>query len=128
VTLVILDLWLYRNELVRSFIPIYPVTTVVWEPGPMKSGPVTLPYKLVYKSPLCSPCETNDPSKGGLINQIPGQCLVIPYPPIKRVNSSCISGASPTFQVLASFIRLIKGGTYNPTKCRDSDPPLGGDL
>jgi hypothetical protein len=23
--------------------------------------PQTIPYKLVYKSPLCGPCETNDP-------------------------------------------------------------------
>ena len=64
-----------------------------------------LPYNLVYKSPLCGPCETNDPlyggtySKGGLINQILGQWLVITYPPIIRVDSSYISDPSPTFQV-----------------------------
>ena len=77
-----------------------------------------LPYNLVYKSSLCGPWETNEPlqggtySKGGVINHILGQCLVITYLPIVRVDSSYISGASP------SFIRLIKGGTYNPKNVR----------
>jgi hypothetical protein len=65
----------------------------------------TLPYKLAYKTPLCGPCETNalsqggSYSKGGLICQISGTVLSNHYPPIRRVNSSYISGASrPLFR------------------------------
>ena len=70
-------------------------------------GNLPLPYKLAYKSPLCGPCETNDPlwggtyKKGGLISQIYGTVLSNHCPPIRRVNSSYISGAlTPTFQVI----------------------------
>ena len=66
-----------------------------------------IPYNLAYKSPLCGPCETNDPlwggtyKKGGLISQIYGTVLSNHCPPIRRVNSSYISGAlTPTFQVI----------------------------
>jgi hypothetical protein len=66
----------------------------------------SVPYKLAYKTPLCGPCETNalsqgeSYSKGGLICQISGTILSNHYPPIRRVNSSYISSASPAFQVL----------------------------
>ena len=76
----------------------------------------TLPYLLAYKTPLCGPCETNPSaqggsySKGGFICQIYGPSLVSTNPPIRRVDSSYISGASLTFQVLQPTIYLIKGG------------------
>ena len=64
---------------------------------------IRIPYNLAYKTPLCGPCETNalsqggSYSKGGLICQIYGTCLVITNPPIRRVDSSYISGASTHF-------------------------------
>jgi hypothetical protein len=43
-------------------------------------------------------------AKGVLYARFMGQRLVITYPPIRRVDSSYISGASPTFQVLQPTI------------------------
>ena len=66
-------------------------------------------YKLAYKSPLCGPCETNALSqggtyrKGGLICQLYGTCLVSTNPPIRRVNSSYISGASTHFSGIITY-------------------------
>jgi hypothetical protein len=54
--------------------------------------------------------------------------LRITNPPIRRVSSSYISGALPSFRVLRPTIYLIKGGAYMPTKCQVGDPLLGGGL
>ena len=48
-------------------------------------------------------------AKGGLYAVV-WFILVSTNPPIRRVNSSCISGLSPTFQLLQPTIYLIKGG------------------
>jgi hypothetical protein len=50
----------------------------------------------------------------GAVRSNYGACLVSTNPPIRRVNSSHISGASPTFQVLQPTIYLIRkgGGVY----------------
>jgi hypothetical protein len=54
--------------------------------------------------------------------------LRITNPPIRRISSSYISGALPSFRVLRPTIYLIKGGAYMPTKCQVGDPLLGGGL
>ena len=70
-----------------------------------------IPYNLAYKTPLCGPCETNAFSqggyytKGGTICQLYGTGLLSTNLPIRRIDSSCISGALTHFSgIIYTFL------------------------